>query len=77
MLEWSNIPYKGSQLRIHIWVSARENLSSRFANNKGADQPAHPRTLDSAYGILFLERIVSKLARREKICLRGLRTIKA
>ena len=30
-----------------IWASTRENLSSGFANNKGADQPAHPRRLIS------------------------------
>ena len=33
------------------WASTRENLSSGFANNTGADQPAHPRRLVSAYVI--------------------------
>ena len=27
-----------------IWTSERENLSSGFANNKGADQSAHPHS---------------------------------
>ena len=33
-----------------------------FANNIGADQPAHPRSLISAFVIRFLERIICKLA---------------
>ena len=33
-----------------------------FANNKGADQPAHPRRLISAFVIGLLERFISKLA---------------
>ena len=32
------------------------------ANNKGADQPAHPRSLISAFVIGLLESIISKLA---------------
>ena len=39
----------------------RENLSSGFANNKGADQPAHLQTLISAIGIRLLECIISGL----------------
>ena len=35
-----------------IWVSMRENLSSELANNKGADQPAHPLSLIS-YFVIF------------------------
>ena len=45
-----------------IWTTTRENLFRGFANNKGADQPAHPRRLISAFVILFLESIISKLA---------------
>ena len=37
----------------------------RFANNKGADQPAHPRRLISAFVISLLERIISTLATSE------------
>ena len=33
-----------------------------FANNKGADQPAHLRSLISAFVIRFLESIICKLA---------------
>ena len=32
------------------------------ANNKGADQPAHPRSLISAFVIHLLESIISGLA---------------
>ena len=36
-----------------------------FKNNKGADQPAHPRSLISAFVIRLLESILSRLARSE------------
>ena len=44
-----------------LWASKR-GLSSGFANNKGADQPAHPRRLISAFVIRYSESIISKLA---------------
>ena len=34
----------------------------RFVNNKGADQPAHPRSLISAFVIRLLESVISRLA---------------
>ena len=37
----------------------------RFANNTGADQSAHPRSLVSAFVIRFLESIICKLAAGE------------
>ena len=36
-----------------------------FANNTGADQPAHPRSLISAFVIRFLESIICKLGTGE------------
>ena len=36
-----------------------------FANNTGADQPAHPRSLISAFVIRVLESTISKLATSE------------
>ena len=36
-----------------------------FANNTDADQPAHPRSLISAFVIRFLEGIICKLATGE------------
>ena len=38
----------------------RENVLQGFANNKGADQPTHPRSLVSAFVIRLLESIISK-----------------
>ena len=35
----------------------QENLSSWFVNDKGADQPAHPRSLISAFVIRFFESL--------------------
>ena len=36
-----------------------------FANNTGADQPAHPRSLISAFVVRFLERSICLLAKGE------------
>ena len=48
-----------------IWVSTKENLSSGFVNNKGADQPADPHCLISTFVIRLLECIISKLVTKE------------
>ena len=39
----------------------QKNLSPGFANNKGTDQTAHPRSLISDFAIGYLETIVAKL----------------
>ena len=39
----------------HMGLDARKPVFEGFANNKGADQPAHPRSLISAFVIRFLE----------------------
>ena len=41
-----------------IWALTQVNLSLGFAKNKSADQPAHPRSLISAFVIRFLESII-------------------
>ena len=46
-----------------IWASMRKSLW--FGNNKGADQPAHPCSLISAFVIRLLEIIISRLATNE------------
>ena len=33
-----------------------------YANNKGADQPAHPRSLISAFVVRYLDRVIPLLA---------------
>ena len=59
-----------------IWGSAEQGILSNgprrektclrgFANNKGADQPAHPCSLISAFVIYLLESIISRLATSE------------
>ena len=53
-------------MRNSNWASTREKTRLRgFANNTGADQPAHPRSLISAFVIHFLKSIICKLATSE------------
>ena len=45
---------------------SREKTCLRgFVNNKGADQPAHPRSLVSAFVVRFLKNFICKLATGE------------
>ena len=44
------------------WATAWENLFMPYANNKGADQTAHPRSLISAFVVRCLDSIISILA---------------
>ena len=49
-----------------LYGPPREKTCLRgFANNTGADQPALPRSLISAFVIRFLESIICKLAAGE------------
>ena len=41
-----------------IWALSWENLFMPYANNKGADQPAHPRSLISAFVVRCLVSII-------------------
>ena len=41
-----------------IWATSWENLLMLYANNKGADQPAHPRSLISAFIVRCLDSII-------------------
>ena len=47
------------------WASSRENLLRGVANNTGPDQPAHPRSLISAFVIRFLKSTIFNLATGE------------
>ena len=40
-----------------IWATSWENMFTPHANNKGADQPAHPRSLISAFVVRCLDSI--------------------
>ena len=49
-----------------IYGPRREkNCLPGFANNTGTDQPAHPRSLISAFVIRFVESIICKLSTGE------------
>ena len=45
-----------------FWPRREKTCLRGFSNNTGADQPAHPRRLISAFVIRFLESIICKLA---------------
>ena len=45
-----------------IWATSWENLFMQYANNKGADQPAHPRSLISAFIVHCLDGIICLVA---------------
>ena len=64
---WANLV---EGLMKNIWVNLfgphREKTCLQgYANNKGADQHAHPRRLISAFVIPLLESIISRLATSE------------
>ena len=48
------------------------NLTKQHANNKGADQPVHQRSLVSASFVHSLERVIDKLAKRKRSSLTSL-----
>ena len=50
-------------LYILIWATSWENQLLRYANNKGADQPAQPRSLISTFVDCCLDSIISILAK--------------
>ena len=51
---------------LYNWaLEARKTCLWKFAINKGADQPAHPRILISVFVIRLLKRIISRLATSE------------
>ena len=43
----------------YISATSWENLFMSYANNKGADQPAHSRSLISAFVVRCLDSIIS------------------
>ena len=44
-----------------MWATSWENRFMPYANNQGADQPAHPRSLISAFVVRCLESIIPLL----------------
>ena len=49
------------QQKKKIWASTHENLALCYANNKGADQPGHLRSLVNAFVIRYLDSIIAKI----------------
>ena len=47
------------------WASSWENLFMPYANNKGADQPSHPRSLISNFVFRCLDSIISLVSTSE------------
>ena len=54
------------QRQVHdMGCDARKACLRRYGDNKGTDQPAHPRSLISTFVIHSLESIISRLAASE------------
>ena len=49
----------------HKWAASWENLIMPYAKNKGTGQPAHPRSLISAFVVRYLNSIIPLLAKAE------------
>ena len=47
------------------WALSWENLFLPYVNNKGADQPAHLRSLISAFAVRCLDSIISLVSNSE------------
>ena len=59
-LVWETV-WKTKQTYIHTWMkwaTSWENLFMPYANNKGADQPAHPRSLINSFVVRCLDSII-------------------
>ena len=56
-LKWNIVPEK--QNKTNVWAVSWQNLFMSYANNKDADQPAHPRSLISIFVIRLLDSITS------------------
>ena len=64
-LAWSNVMADQTRIATINGLQREKTCLQGFANNTVADQPAHPRSLISAFVIRFLVRIICKLATGE------------
>ena len=69
-MKWKNTEKRCASeiLGQRVWIILalmQETYLQGFANNKSADQPAHPRSLIGTFAIRFLECFISKLATSE------------
>ena len=60
-----NFRAQKKQKHFIYWPHRNKTCLGGFANNKGADQPAHPRSLISAFVIPILESTICKIAAGE------------
>ena len=58
-----SINEKSISFCLYIWAASWENLFLPYADNKGADQPAHLRNLISAFIVGCLDSIIPMLAK--------------
>ena len=56
---WLSAQCNAMNCRWMIWAMSWENLFMPYVNNKGADQPAHPRSLISTFVVRCLDSIIS------------------
>ena len=56
-----SIDFSFSRKNENIWATSWENLFMSYANNKDADQPAHPHNLTSVFNVRCLDSIISLL----------------
>ena len=63
------------KMLVITWATSWENLLlfMPYANNKGADQPAHPHSLISTFAVCFLDSIIpllniSEISRLASLC---------
>ena len=66
-MKTESVDSENSNMSHHLayWPQHEKTCLKGFANNTGTDQPAHPRSLISAFVIRFLESIICKLATDE------------
>ena len=62
-LEWHLLWMLLPVIMLTIWAMSWENLFLPYANNKGADQPAHLRSLISAFVVRCLASIIPVVAK--------------
>ena len=58
-LVWCIVILLDFSIKQLIWASSWKNLFIPYANNKGADQPAHPRSLIRTFVVRCLDSIIS------------------
>ena len=56
---WEKQPDRSNWVFNTIEPGHEKRCLMPYANNKGADQPAHPRSLNSAFVVHFLDSIIS------------------